>query len=125
MKEKKYKILIIIILIFIFFLASIFFSLLNMNNNNIISKIYINDIDVSKKSKETVSSLLEELSSKKDETEVTLEYINDAKEKYETTLDLSILNIEYNIENSVNEAYSTGRSGNIFQNNFEIIKTML
>ena len=123
MKNKKILIFILIILIFLF-IFSIIFSLLNINSNNIIAGITINDINVSNLSKEDANSLLSNLITQKNNTELTLKYTKD-EDKYEKNLDLSILNINYNLSNSINEAYSLGRAGNIFKNNFDIAKTLL
>lgn len=41
--------------------------------------------------------------------------------EYETTLNTSQIEFEYNISKAVEDAYSVGRSGNIIQNNYEIL----
>ena len=116
MKDKKRIILTCILLLFVLFFISIFFSVINMGNNNIFSKISIGNVSVSKKSKDEAISLLEDLSNKKKSSEIILEYTNN-DEKYEKNLDLSIFNINYKIDNSVNRAYALGRKSNIFINN--------
>ena len=105
MKDKKRIILTCILLLFVLFFISIFFSVINMGNNNIFSKISIGNVSVSKKSKDEAISLLEDLSNKKKSSEIILEYTNN-DEKYEKNLDLSIFNINYKIDNSVNRAYA-------------------
>ena len=124
MKDKKRIILTCILLLFVLFFISIFFSVINMGNNNIFSKISIGNVSVSKKSKDEAISLLEDLSNKKKSSEIILEYTNN-DEKYEKNLDLSIFNINYKIDNSVNRAYALGRKSNIFINNFVIMKMLL
>ena len=120
MKNKK-LIIFMIILLFLVFISLIFFSVINMGNNNIFSKITINNINVSGKSKDEAYSILTKLSDQKKQTEIKLEYSSD-DEKYEKIIDLSILNIDYNLDESIQKAYSTGRTGNIFQNNLSIAK---
>ena len=121
---KNKKILIIIFIIIIFFILSIIFSLFNFGSTEIISGVSIGKINVSKLSKEKISELLNNLVSKRDKIEVILRYSSE-NDNYEKNLDLSVLNIKYNLENSINKAYSIGKSGNIFQCNFEIAKTFL
>ena len=119
------KILFILPILILIFTISIIFSLFNMSNSNIISGVSINNIDISKKSKEEAKSLLSNYISEKIKSELKLEYIADNKENYEKSIDLSILNINYDLDKTIGEAYLLGRKGNIFQNNFVIAKTLL
>lgn len=123
MMKKKY--IIIIVILFLIFIASIFFSLLNITNDNIIYGIKINNIDISNKNKEEINSMLSDLISKKISEEIRLEYTNENEKNYEKDVNLSVLNIEYNLEDAISDAYNTSRSGNIFQNNIAILKTYL
>ena len=123
---KNKKILIAIIVLIFVFMISVCFSLFNMGNNNIISGISINKINVSGQSKEQAKDMILNLIEKKKKTEEKLKYQGKSENDiYETSLDLSILNIEYNLDKAINEAYYLGREGNIFQNNFKIAKTLL
>ena len=119
---KNKKIIIIVILVIIFFITSIIFSLLNFGSDKIISGVHIANINVSKMTKENASNLLKKIAAEKN-NEITLEYKTE-NEVYEKKLDLSILNIDFNLDNSINNAYNIGRNGNIFQSNLEIAKTM-
>jgi len=119
---KNKKLLIILILVIIFFILSIIFSLLNFGSNKIISGVYIANTDISKMTKENASNLLKKIATEKND-EITLEYKAE-DEEYEKKLDLSILNIDFNLDSAINNAYNIGRNGNIFQSNFEIAKTM-
>lgn len=123
MKTKK---IIIYLLIFLFlFIISIVFSLFNMINENIIRGISINNIDISNLSKDEIRFKFSEILSKKAKAEIKLEYTSEEKETYEKNIDLSILNIEYDLDNCLLNAYNLGRTGNIFKNNFDIISTFL
>ena len=119
---KNKKLLIILILVIIFFILSIIFSLLNFGSNKIISGVYIANTDISKMTKENASNLLKKIANEKN-NEIILEYKAE-DEEYEKKLDLSILNIDFNLDNAINSAYNIGRNGNIFQSNFEIAKTI-
>ena len=88
------------------------------------STVAINNINISNKSKDEINSLFTNLIEKKQKKELKL-YYNSSDKKYEKKLDLSILNIKYNLDDCISKAYSIGRTGNIFQNNFTIAKTLL
>jgi len=45
-------------------------------------------------------------------------------DEFEYSIKLSQIETKYDVEKSVQSAYNIGRNGNIFQNNFEIIKTL-
>ena len=122
---KYKKIIIIFLLFFILFIFSVFFSLINMGNSNIFSNIFINNVNLSDKSKENAISLLKNSLEEKNKSEIKIIYTDNNSETYEKSIDLSILNLTFNIENSISSAYNLGRAGNIFQNNFTILKTLL
>ena len=124
MKNKKLIILLCFVLILVL-ITSVIFSLLYIGNNYIISGVSINHLNISEMSKENIHTKLSDLINQKNHTELKLEYTNEQTEHYEKLLDLSILNIEYDLEKGINDAYNLGRSENIFQNNFIILKTLL
>ena len=121
---KNKKIIIIIFIVVVVFILSVIFSLLNFGSTDIVSGISIGKVNVSGNSKENTTKLLKKLITEKDKTEINLEYTTNDN-KYEKKLDLSVLNIEYNIENSINKAYNIGRNGNIFKCNYDIVKTIV
>lgn len=125
MRNKKFIIILLLVLFILLFISSIIFSLFNMSNNNIISGVSVSNITVSKMSKETANKVLSDLISKKNNTNLKLQYIENDGNTYEKELDLSILNVEYNLSDCLNTAYNLGRSGNIFQNNFVIAKSLI
>ena len=118
------KIIMIIFIVIVFFILSVIFALLNFGSTDILSGISIGSINVSGNSKENTINLLYKKITDRDKTDINLEYTADDN-KYEKKIDLSILNIEYNIENSVNKAYNIGRNGNIFKCNYDILKTII
>lgn len=113
---KKKKIFITLISIFIF--SYIVFAIFCMNNSNIFSRIYINNINVSNMSideaKEKVSS---ELTSSKP---IHLTY-----EDYEITILPSEIDFSFDIDSTIQEAYSIGRNNNIFLNCFKVVCSMV
>ncbi len=123
-QEKKIKTKTIeiatIVLIAIILIFSTIFALINMGNSKILKGITIKEIDVSGLTKEEAVEKLTKIYDEKKSKEIELKY-----QDYETTIDLNVLETNYEIEKAVNEAVEIGKQGNIFVNNFEIIKTFL
>lgn len=117
---NKKIITLLLILIFLLFFSTIF-SLININNNYILKNIYINNIDVSGLTKEQAISRLSQIINNKTSENITIQNYN----KDEIKLNYNELDINYFIEQSVNEAYNIGRSNNIFYNNYLIINLFL
>ena len=121
-KNKKNKIIIIsvvstIILLIAIFLCSIF-ALLNMNNNRIIRGVIINRINVENLTKEEALEKIEEEVNKNLDKDINVKY-ND----FEYSIKLAQIEVKYKIEETVEKAFNTGRSNNIFVDNYTILKT--
>ena len=122
---KNKKIFLFILLIIFILILSIIFSILNFGNTKIFSKILIDNINVSNKSKDEANSELSNLVNAKKHSKINLKYTaSDSSDNYEMLLDLSTLDLEYDISSSISEGYNYGRTGNIFQNNFAIAKAL-
>ena len=120
-KSKKKVIMITIsILIVLGLIISIIFALLNINNEKIINGVSISEIDLSGLSKEEAKTKIENLYGEKKKKEINLKY-----SEYETTLNPEVLEVEYDIEKAIEEAYLIGRSENIIANNYEILFTLI
>lgn len=120
-KKKLVVISIIIsILIVLGLIISTIFALLNINNEKIINGVSISEIDLSGLSKEEAKTKIENLYNEKKQKEINLKYA-----EYETTLNPSVLEVEYNIEKAIDDAYLVGRSDNIIVNNYEILFTLI
>ena len=97
------------------------FTIYNIKNNEKISKgISIYGIDVSGLTKSEASAKLIEKFQKIEETEIKL-----YSDKYETILKPSEINLSFNINAAVKYAFSIGKKGNIFSDNYEIFNTMI
>lgn len=121
-KNKKNKILIITfttisILIIIMLLSSIF-ALLNMNNNKVIKGITINQINIEDLTKEEAIEKINEKVNNKIEKDINITY-ND----FNYSIKLSQIELQYKVEDAVENAYNIGRSNNIFVDNYAILKT--
>ena len=120
-KSKKKVIMITIsILIVLGLIISIIFALLNISNEKIINGVSISEIDLSGLSKEEAKTKIENLYGEKKKKEINLKY-----SEYETTLNPEVLEVEYDIEKAIEEAYLIGRSENIIANNYEILFTLI
>lgn len=121
-KSHKYAILVtiaIVILIAVAILSTIF-ALINSNNNKILNKISIRNILVEGLTEEEAIKMLQEKFEQEKNTEILLK-INE--ETYAITPEQ--IEVQYNVEKAVEQAYKIGRDGNIFQNNFEILEAMI
>lgn len=111
------------ILILVFMAISIIlfsiFCVINSYNTNIIAGVYIQGINVSGMNKQEAKKTLENSLINNLPENIKLKY-ND----YETYISLDSLDVDFNIEDSVNIAYSLGRNGNIFKSNLETLKIM-
>ena len=99
-KRKKQIIILSIIIIVIALFVSTIFALVNINNDKIMSGISIAGIDMSGLSKEEATAKLELIYNEKKEKDINLIY-ND----YETTLNPTLMEVNYEIEQAVNNAY--------------------
>ena len=107
------------VIVVILLLLSTIFSLININNTKIISGIKINQIDLSNLNKEEAKQKLNE------KINQTLDRdINIVAQDFEYQIKLSQIELKYNLDEAVEEAYGIGRNGNIFKNNYRIAKTM-
>lgn len=111
--------LIIIIVLLLFLTLSTIFALLNINKNTIISGTFIQNINVSGLTKEEAYNEVKETLEGNLSKEIVLTY-ND----FEKTININQFSFEYDIQNAVDIAYSNGRDGNIFKNNFNIISSL-
>ena len=125
-KEKKKKrsikkiVISIIIVAIVALLFSTVFALTNINNNKIISGITINGVDVSGLTQEEAKAKLETIYTEKMNTNIDLKY-----EEFESELNATLMEVNYDVETAVNEAYSLGRNSNIFVNNYNILGTLV
>lgn len=120
--KKKRKIIYIVIGIIIFLLAvfSVIFSLLNINNNDIIDGVSIKGINVSGMSKEEAKQNIEKIT-----TEKLLKTIKLVDGDYKVDLNPKDIEASFDVDKAVEEAYNIGRDGNIITNNYEILMAKL
>lgn len=119
-KNSKKKVLIfaIVIGIIVILLAifSVIFSLLNMGNEKIITGIYIENINVSDMKKEEAKKLMEDVITEKLKSEIKL-----VNGEYSASMTLEQIDVTYDIDKAIQDAYEMGRNGNIVTNNYTIL----
>lgn len=122
-KGKKKGVLIgviIGIIIIMGIIISTIFALVNINNDKIFSGVSISGIDVSGLSKEEAKAKMETLYSEKQAKEIDIKY-----QDYETTLNPTLMEVNYNIDKAIDEAYNIGRRENVFISNYDILFTLI
>lgn len=131
-KKNNYKnVVVLFFIVIILFIFSVIFSILNMNNKNIIKGIYINEIDVSNMSKEEAIDTLNKVVNEKIKNgiiishKITAEDSQNENNETETKTTFENFEINYNIKEAVDNAYNVGRLGNIFENNFTILNLLI
>ena len=120
-KKKRMIILIAsIIVILILSLLSVLFALLNIRNTKIMKGVFVENIDVSNLTKEEATILLQKVYNEKLQNQLLLQYGN-----YETSINYQSLDVKYQVENAVEQAYKIGRTGNIFVDNMQICNALI
>lgn len=122
-KNKRKYILwgsIFVILIIVGIVISTIFALLNINNEKIMSGVSISGIEVSGLSKEEAKEKIETLYNEKKQKEIDIKY-----QDYETSLNSTLMEVNYDIDKAIEEAYLTGRKENIFLSNYDILFTLI
>lgn len=109
----------ILILIFITIILTItfVFAYTNSANPNIYNGIYIKGVDISGLSRKQAIEKLEQYIASNIPEEIYFK-----SQDYEKAISTQELNINFNIQDAVDVAYSIGRDSNIFVNNFNIIQ---
>ena len=110
----------ILILLIILGVLSTVFALLNINSDKIISGISILGIDVSGFTQEEATAKVSENLNSRLETNLVFSHNGALYNVLPSQLECS-----YDISKAVSEAYSCGRNGNIFKNNFDILNTLI
>lgn len=111
--------ILVFIAIIILIIAFGIFTVYNANNDNIVSGVFIKNVDVSNLSKDEAKEKISSYINENLPENIALKH-ND----YETSIPLSSLNLSFDIDSAVDSAYSIGKNENILKNSFQAIKTM-
>ena len=122
-EKRKRNIFIIILVVFILVAFAIFstiFSLLNINNENMMTGISINNIDISGLSKDEAKEKVENVLNEKISKEIKVIY-----GEYESTINPKIIDAKFDTNKAIEDAYGIGRNGNIIINNYNILFSLI
>lgn len=120
---KRKKILVplaITSVVIVIILFSTIFALLNIDKEKIISGVSISGVDVSGLTQEEAKAKINDIYQEKKEKEIAIQY-----EEYETTLNPTLMEVNYEIDKAVEEAYLIGKEDNIFISNYKILFTLI
>lgn len=118
--NKRNKVILVYILLVIFILFSTTFALINSFSDKFIGGIYIQGINASNYNETELKQKLEEEISKINNKKIIL-----TADKDQTIIELKELDVKYEYEESITEAYKLGRKDNIIVSNYEIIKNKI
>ncbi len=108
--------IIIGLILLILAIFSIIFALMNIDNNNIISGVKIEGIDVSELTREQAKEKINAVYEGKKQKDIVLKY-----GEYETTITPQLIDTNYDIDEATKKAISIGRDSNIVINNYNIL----
>ena len=122
--NKRKKIILIVGIAACFLIVGLIlctaFALFNINNTRMIKGISIKGIEISGLTKEQAESKINQIIEEKLDKDIFFKADN-----FEYSIKLKQIETKYDIKKAVQEAYDIGRKGNIFFNNFDIIKTSI
>ena len=122
--NKKRKIIVACIISFVIFLilmlACTGFALLNINNSKVMTGVTIDGIDIKGLTREQTEQKIKEEVQNNLEEEIQLNI-----ENTQYSIKLNQIEVEYDAQKAVQEAYEVGRKGNILVNNFDILKSIV
>ena len=97
------------------------FAIYNINNNTKIAKgVKIYGIDVSGKTKAEALIAVSERFDSINNTDIKL-----ISKDYETAINPTEINLSFDINSAINYAFSIGKSGKLFKDNYDIFNTMI
>lgn len=120
--HSKWLIITICLIVFIVLLTifSTIFALIHVNSNKIISGISILGIDVSNLTREEAKEKINTSLDSRLNSNLVFKHNEELYNVLPSQLEFS-----FDIDKAVNDAYEYGRLGNIFENNFDILNTLL
>lgn len=120
-KKKPIGLIVGVIIIILAIICLVGFGVANLSNNKILKGVTVASVDVSNMTKEDAITAINSLYSGATNRNITLVYEN-------FSVEISTLDIDFGYTDAsllVEEAYNYGRDGNIFENNFIVMKSYL
>lgn len=122
-KSTKKILVILLVLIIIALVATIVstvFGTITMTSNKIISGVKVNNIELSKLTKEEAYDKLEQSLNNSQNNAIVVK-----RGDYTKTIYLDEIEGNFNTEQAINKAFNIGREGNLVQNNYKTIGTFI
>lgn len=119
----KYTIFIAVISVLLLIGLGIFstvFALMNRSSDKIVNGIYVKGIDVSGLTKEEAINKVNDIFVEKLKQNITLKH-----NEYETSISPEQMEMNFGVQDSIDMAYSVGRTGKILKDNYTIINAGL
>lgn len=117
--NRKWIVITAVVLVAIVILST-GFALMNINNEKIILGVNVDNIKLQGLKKEEAKQILNKKIEEKLNQELKIQIDSE-----EQTILLSQIELEYDVDNTVELAYRIGRKGNIFVNNFDILLSII
>ena len=117
-KKNLFLVIVVAILILLVLIFSVIFALMNVTKSVIINGVQVRNIDVSNLTLAEAKDKLTEAFNIELNAPIKL-----TAKDYEITLNSNQIEFTYNVAKAAEDAYSLGRSGNIFQNNYSILSS--
>lgn len=99
---------------------SVIFALINKSNDKIVKGVSIKGIDVSNLTREQATEQLNEVLKKQLKKDITLKHAD-----FETVVTPEQIEMNFKLQETVDLAYSIGRTGNILKDNYAILNANL
>ena len=112
--------LLLLVFIFLLIIAFSIFTFANYKNDNMVSGISIKGVDISGLSIEEAKEKIENYINENLPTDIKLVH-----NEYETSIPLSVIEVNFDVDSAVNQAYQIGKSGNLFENSFDALKALI
>ena len=109
------KIILLAISIIILLILSTIFAILNINNSNIISGVFIENVNISNQTKENATNIINDKIN-------TIEDIELSYGEYSTIVKLEEMGLEISAKEAINDAINLGKTNNIIIDNYSILK---
>ena len=120
MKKRQKTIIIIMIVAIIVIIVSIIFAMLNFGSDKIISRVQINGMDVGGLTQEEATKKIQEWIKQEKNNTIELRY-----QDFSDNISVAELNFSSDIQEKLLEACKIGKTGNILQDNYQILFTYL
>ncbi len=120
MKKRQKTIIIIMIVAIILIIVSIIFAMFNFGSDKIISRVQINGMDVGGLTQEEATKKIQEWIEQEKNNTIELRY-----QDFSDNISVAELNFSSDIQEKLLEACKIGKTGNILQDNYQILFTYL